>query len=104
GVFQAAKELSKLAIGVDADQYHEAPGNVLTSVVKGVDVVVVDTIRAVKDGTFKGGKQIFGLKEGGVGIVYDEHNKGLISDEVHQKILTIKDEIIQGKIEVPQTR
>jgi basic membrane protein A len=104
GVFQAAKELNKLAIGVDADQYGEAPGNVLTSSTKGVDLVVIDTIRAVKDGTFKGGKQVYGLKEGGVGFVYDDHNKSLIPDDVYKKVLAIKDEIIQGKVEVPATR
>jgi basic membrane protein A and related proteins len=104
GVFQAAKELDKLAIGVDADQYQEAPGHVLTSSTKGVDVVVVETIRAVRDGAFKPGKQIFGLKEGGVGFVYDEHNKSLIPDETYKKVLAIRDEIIAGKIEVPSTR
>jgi len=30
GVFEAARELKKLAIGVDSDQYDEAPGVVLT--------------------------------------------------------------------------
>src|SRR5688572_9906035 len=37
GVFEAARQNNKLAIGVDADQYSEAPGYVLTSMVKGVD-------------------------------------------------------------------
>lgn len=104
GVFQAAKELDKLAVGVDSDQYHEAPGHVLTSMTKGVDVAVIETIRAVKDGTYKSGKQVLGLKEGGVAIVYDQHNKGLISDEVYRKVMALKDEIIQGKIQVPSTR
>src|SRR5829696_4967256 len=34
GVFEAARQTSKLAIGVDADQYSEAPGYVLSSMVK----------------------------------------------------------------------
>ena len=41
GVFEAARQTNKLAIGVDADQYGEAPGYVLTSMVKGVDDAVV---------------------------------------------------------------
>ena len=55
GVFEAARQTGKLAIGVDADQYAEAPGYVLTSMVKGVDDAVFDAIKRVKDGTFTGG-------------------------------------------------
>jgi basic membrane protein A len=104
GVFQAAKELDKLAIGCDADQHAEAPGHVLTSMVKGVDVTVFETIRAVKDGSFRSGKQVYGLKEGGVGIIYDDNNKAIIPDDVHTRLESIREEIIQGKIQVPTTR
>ena len=34
GVFEAARQLGRFAIGVDADQYAEAPGRVITSMVK----------------------------------------------------------------------
>ncbi|MFI5372947.1 MAG: BMP family protein, partial [Candidatus Eisenbacteria bacterium] len=61
GVFQAAVKTGRLAIGVDSDQYDEAPGHVLTSMVKGVDVSVFDTIRDLKEGHWKGGVQTFGL-------------------------------------------
>jgi basic membrane protein A len=104
GVFQAAKELDKLTIGVDSDQYQEAPGHVLTSMLKGVDIAVLEIIRSVKDGTYQPGKRVLGLKEGGISIVYDEHNKSLIPEEVYRKVSTFKDEIIQGKIQVPSTR
>lgn len=104
GVFQAAKELDKLVIGVDADQWHEAPGRVLTSVLKDVDVAVLESIRAAKDGKFQPGKKVFGLAENGVGIVYDDNNKSLIPAEVYQKVMALRDEIIAGKIQVPSTR
>src|SRR5690606_37201272 len=42
GVFEAARATGRLAIGVDADQYAEAPGHILTSMVKGVDAAVFD--------------------------------------------------------------
>ncbi len=45
GVFNAAKEQNKLAIGVDSDQFHVAPCCVLTSMIKNVDVAVYETIR-----------------------------------------------------------
>ena len=104
GVFQAARERGKLAIGVDADQWDEAPGRILTSMVKGVDAVTYDTIKRVKDGSFKGGIFSYGLAEGGVGYVYDERNKPLIPDAAHERVEALKQEIIAGRITVPSTR
>ena len=106
GMFEAARAMGPghFGIGVDADQYNEAPGFVLTSMIKGVDNVVYDTIRRVKDGTFKGGIYSYGLKEKGVGYVYDAHNKALIPDSVHARLLDLERDIIAGKIKVPSTR
>jgi basic membrane protein A len=104
GVFQAAKETDHFAIGVDSDQWAEAPGHVLTSMIKRVDVAVYETIRAVKTGTFKPGMRVFGLAEDGVGIVYDDHNKPLIPEDVYKRVMSLKDEIVAGKIQVPSTR
>jgi len=101
GVFEAARQTGKLAIGVDADQYAEAPGHVLTSMVKGVSAAVFDQIARVKNGTFRGGVYEYGLKEGGVGYVYDEHNRALIPDSVHTRIEQLRQDIIDGKIRVP---
>lgn len=100
GVFEAARQKQKLAIGVDADQYAEAPGYVLTSMTKGVDAVVFDAISRAKSGSFEGGVYSFGLKENGIGYVYDEHNKSLISDEVHERVEALRRDIIDGKIAV----
>ncbi|HEX3866930.1 MAG TPA: BMP family ABC transporter substrate-binding protein [Gemmatimonadaceae bacterium] len=104
GVFEAARQTGKLAIGVDADQYDEAPGHVLTSMVKGIDVAVLQTIKRVRDHTFKGGVYTFGLAENGVGYVYDEHNRALIPDSVHARVEQLKADIIAGRIHVPSTR
>lgn len=104
GLFEAARQRDKLAIGVDADQYDEAPGHMLTSMVKGVNAATFDAISRKQAGTFTGGVYSFGLKEGGVGYIYDEHNKALIPDPVRAKIELLKQEIIDGKIKVPSTR
>ena len=104
GVFEAARQTGKLAIGVDADQYAEAPGHILTSMVKGVDASVYDVIKRVKDGTFKGGVYQFGLAENGVGYVYDQNNRSLIPDDVRARLEEIRNDIIAGKIDVPSTR
>jgi basic membrane protein A len=104
GVFEAARQTGKLAIGVDADQYKEAPGFVLTSMVKGVDNAVFDAIRRVKEGRFKGGIYQYGLAESGVGYVYDANNEKLIPADVRARLESLKQEIIAGKIVVPSTR
>ena len=104
GVFEAARQTGKLAIGVDADQYDEAPGHVLTSMVKGVDAAVFDQIRRVRDGTFRGGVYEYGLAEQGVGYVYDDRVKSLIPDSVHARVEALRRAIIAGKIEVPVGR
>src|SRR5690348_3700543 len=104
GVFEAARQTGKLAIGVDADQYAEAPGHVLTSMVKRVDQAVFDQIRRAKGGTFEGGIFEYGLAEAGVGYVYDGHNRALIPDSVHARVEEIRRDIIAGRITVPATR
>jgi basic membrane protein A len=104
GVFEAARSAGKLAIGVDADQYTEAPGFILTSMVKGIDESVYQAIKAVKAGTFKGGIQQFGLAEKGVGYIYDANNRALIPDAVRARLDTLTAEIVAGRIAVPSTR
>jgi basic membrane protein A len=104
GVFEAARQTGKLAIGVDADQYSEAPGHVLTSMVKGVDAAVYDAIRKTKEGTFAGGIYSYGLAEGGVGYVLDANNRHLIPDSVQARLRELERDIIEGRIRVPSTR
>jgi basic membrane protein A len=67
GVIDAAKEAKIFAIGVDSNQDGIAPGVVLTSMIKNVDVAVFNTIKAVNEGAFVAGEQRFGIKENGVG-------------------------------------
>jgi len=101
GVFEAGRELKKLAIGVDSDQYDEAPGVVLTSMVKHVEVAVFNTIRDAQAGSFTGGIKVFGLAEDGVGWVYDDRNKGQIPDAVKAKVDSLRGEIVAGRIVAP---
>ncbi|MGH7664818.1 MAG: BMP family lipoprotein [Gemmatimonadaceae bacterium] len=104
GVFEAARQTGNLAIGVDSDQYSEAPGHILTSMVKGVDNAVYNAIRRVTEGTFEGGISQFGLADDGVGYVYDANNRALIPDGVHERIEQLRRGIIAGRIEVPSVR
>jgi basic membrane protein A and related proteins len=101
GVFEAARDLDKLAIGVDSDQYDEAPGHILTSMVKRVDTSVFDTIQEVKAGRWTGGVREFGLKENGVTWVYDARNQALIPAAVKAQVDSLQAAIVAGRIVVP---
>jgi basic membrane protein A len=95
GVYQAAKDAGKLAIGVDSNQNYLHPGTMLTSMTKRVDVAVHGAVTG-----WKGGVQELGLKEAGVDWALDEHNKALVSDDMKAKIEAVKADIIGGKIQV----
>ena len=102
GVIDAAKETKTFAIGVDSNQNYLAPGFVLTSMVKRVDTQAFDMIKAVADGTFKGGTVLYyGLKEGGVDAAMDENNAGLIPEDVLKQIDGLRQKVISGEIVVP---
>ena len=101
GVFEAAREKKRLAIGVDSDQYAEAPGFILTSMVKRVDNAVYSTIDQVDHGAWQGGVHVFGLKERGVGWVYDAHNQALVPAPVKARVDSLEQEIVAGRIAVP---
>jgi len=95
GVYQAAKDAGKLAIGVDSNQNHIQPGTMLTSMVKRVDVAVYNAFKGVKPGVVA-----LGLKEGGVDYAMDEHNAKLVSADMKKKVDAAKADIIAGKIKV----
>jgi basic membrane protein A len=103
GVFEAAREKGTYAIGVDSDQYEEAPGRILTSMIKDVDVAVHRAIKAALDGTFEGGVKTLGLAEGAVSFVYDDNNRALIEDVTLEQIQHLKEKIISGEIIVPSS-
>ena len=89
------------AIGVDSDQFDNAPCCVMTSMVKRVDVAVVDIVKEVIAGKFTGGLRELGLADKGVGFVADERNKFLLPIDVVERANALGDEIIAGKIQVP---
>jgi basic membrane protein A len=100
GVYQAAKDAGKLAIGVDSNQNHLQPGTMLTSMLKRVDVAVYESAKTAKEGTWKPGVTVLGLAEGGVDWALDEHNKSLITDDMKAKVEAAKADIISGKVQV----
>ncbi|MFP3914005.1 MAG: BMP family protein, partial [Actinomycetota bacterium] len=85
-------------IGVDADWKETVPQYedvVLTSVLKGLDVAVYDTIDAMVNGNYEGGTQNFGIQEEGVGL-------GPIDDSVDQALVDevegLQEQLISGEL------
>ncbi|MGX7196323.1 BMP family lipoprotein [Enterococcus olivae] len=120
GVFQEARAINEQlteaeledskvwVIGVDSDQEGEGAFTTsddvddnftLTSTLKGVGAAVQDiSTRALND-EFPGGEHIvYGLSDGGVDLT-----EGFLSDDAKAAVAEVKDEIIAGSIEVPET-
>ncbi|WP_124057464.1 BMP family lipoprotein [Vaginisenegalia massiliensis] len=112
GVFSEAKDIvsndpSKniWVIGVDMDQDKEGIVKVdgkerhltLCSTTKGVGEAVKQFSQETKDGEFKAGNKVYGLKDGGVGLT-----DGQLSEDAKKAVNEFKEKIINGEIEVPE--
>ena len=104
GILEAAKEKQKQLIWVDANGNHLAPGLVLTSMIKGVELAVYQTIQAAVEDSFTGGIKLYGLKEGGIEYIIDANNQEVLSAEILKRVETLKQQIIDGEIIPPSER
>lgn len=100
GVYQAAEDAGKLAIGVDSNQNYLHPGTMLTSMLKRVDVAAYNVFKDAMDDNWSSGIQVLGLAEDGVGWALDEFNQDLITDEMKTVAEKVKADIMSGEIEV----
>ena len=100
GILQAAKDRGRLGIGVDSNQNHLHPGTMLTSMLKRVDLAAYNSFKAAQAGTWKGGVQVLGLKDGGVDWALDKDNEKLITPEKKARVDAAKADIVSGKIVV----
>ncbi len=101
GVFEAAHDARRMAIGVDSDQYAEMPDTIVTSMVKRADVTVFDTIRAVAAGRFEGGMHVFGVKDGAIDYVHEGPHAALLPPEVVARVEALRQDIAAGRVRVP---
>jgi len=100
GVLRAAADAGKLGIGVDSNQNGLHPGKVLTSMLKRVDIATYNTFKQAKEGTWKPGVMVLGLKDDGVAWALDEHNKALITPEMKAAADKAAEDIKAGTIKV----
>ena len=106
GLFGAAKEYSAKgskvwAIGVDSDQATtvnaDLAPNILTSMIKHVDVAVYQTMKDFATGAFKGGVRVFNVKQGGL----DYATTGGFVDDIKTQLEAARADIASGKVVVP---
>jgi basic membrane protein A len=98
GALDVAKEAGVWGVGVDTDQSFLGR-HILTSAVKRVDVAVETAVLSVKNGTFKGGRDLnFNLKNKGVAV-------GKINSRVPKAFIkrmnALGTQILAGKIKPP---
>ncbi|GII53182.1 BMP family ABC transporter substrate-binding protein [Planotetraspora thailandica] len=100
GVFEAAKDHEAWAIGVDSDQAltadPEVRPNILTSMMKKVNVAVYDYLAGIADGTMRAGPTVYDLRLGGV----DYSTTGGHLRDIDSRLEELKQQIIVGKIRV----
>lgn len=100
GVISAAKELGIKAIGVDRNQNGLAPGTVLTSMLKQVDVAVFTALAAAQGQRLKPGILRLGLEKDAVGWALDENNRALVSPAMKTRMDEVRTALISGAIKV----
>ncbi|MBV8642918.1 MAG: BMP family ABC transporter substrate-binding protein [Candidatus Eremiobacteraeota bacterium] len=91
-------------IGVDSDQDGLAPGKILTSMVKRVDVGVFRVSQAVAAHKPRPVHLTLGLKEDGVGLTDFKYTRGVVTDQKIAVLNKLRALIVAGTIVVPSSR
>lgn len=110
GIFEAAKEKSFYAIGVDADQKLTNPefdAQIICSMKKEVGQSIFDTIAAYIDSeTWEGGQNLVtNMEKGYISIAYgNEESTQQVPDTLKAEVEDLAAKIVAGEIEVETTR
>jgi basic membrane protein A len=106
GAIDAAKARPKgyYIIGVDNNQDYLAPGKVLTSMVKHVDVAVFDTAQGILQHHPLKGHVVLGLKDGGISLTDFQYTRDAVTPQIRARLDTLRRAIMDGRITVPHTR
>ena len=108
GVFQAAQEVGKYAIGVDSDQAliieetnPEQAAVIPTSMMKNVDNSLYRGLKMHLEGTLPyGTAESLGVAEGGVGLAKNKFYEEMTPQDVLDVIAQAEQDLIDGKIDV----
>lgn len=106
GVFNAATDAGKYAIGAANGQFENAPDRIIASVVKPIDGLIVSIVGEFLDGEFNTAEpRMLGLAEGGVELRFSTESAmdGVVADDIKAQIEEITNDINNGTIAVPKT-
>lgn len=110
GIFQAAIDQGKLAVGVDSDQYitysnseyPELAEVIMTSMVKNIGSSLIAIFDKINDGSIQWGTlDIQGIAEGGVALADNENYQAIVSEEIRSQITELEGNVTSGAIKVP---
>ena len=90
-------------IGVNSDQDGFAPGKILTSMIKRVDVAVFRMCQIAAEHRPRPARLTFGLKEGGVGLTDFRYTRAIVKPPLIARLARITTAIVDGTIVVPTT-
>ncbi|MHB0978609.1 MAG: BMP family lipoprotein [Thermoleophilia bacterium] len=102
GVFEAAKDAGRLAIGVDVDQSAELPEVILVSATKNLQKAAAMTVQEAAEGKFTAGNWVFDLKNDGVGLSSFHDFDSIIPQTLKDAIEKAKADMASGAL-VPPT-
>jgi basic membrane protein A len=108
GVFEAAHEQERYAIGVDSDQAvivaetdPDQAERILTSMLKNVDNSIFRAITNHLDGTLPyGSSESLGIPEGGVGLAKNDFYDMATSDDIKAMVEAAEAAVVNGDIDV----
>jgi basic membrane protein A len=100
GAINAARDKGYWAIGVDANQALKIGSKqLLASATKGVDVSVVDVVKQMVDGKFKGGTDlVLGINERGAGI---QGINASVPADIKAKVNALIVKLKAGQVKIP---
>jgi basic membrane protein A len=101
---QVKRRNDAFVIGVDSNQDAIAPGKILTSMIKRVDIGVFRVSREAVARKPRAGRLTLGLKEGGVGLTDFAYTKSVVTPQKIAVLAKLKAAIIAGKLSAPSTR
>ena len=102
GVFTAAEEQDKYAIGTGANQNAMSPDHILATATFELESLVYDEVKALLDGTWEAGVINPGMKEGAIGYTVEESNIQ-IPQEILDKADAACQTLIDNNIKLPET-
>jgi basic membrane protein A len=101
---QVKRRSGAFVIGVDSDQDGIAPGKILTSMVKRVDIGVFRVSTQAAAHKPRPSHLTLGLKEGGVGLTDFTYTKSVVTADKIATLAKLKALIVGGTLVAPSTR